>query len=408
MDHLLEKTLEKQKIATVLVVPKGVEDRSRTPPDLDQLISYFLNAKGGADSKPRLHHGLDRGVLRPRYLNYLGVILGEIDQASLDLLRDNVASISLLPRLGPAAPPNFTAASGVVQWGISALDLDQVTDFDGSGVVVGHIDSGVDASHPALQGSVAAFAYIDQQGCPHEMGPFASGWHGTHTAATICGRYQHPRLPRVGVATGAMLASAVVFDSGVSDCQPAVRIICGMQWAASQPGVKVMNVNVGLEGAPESDAGLKGILQSLRRNGILPVCAIGNLGPGSSLMPGNYSDAFSVGAAQDDLAVWSASSSQHFNSTNRDVPDMIAPGVNIVSALPGNITSAGLWAEASGTSMAAAHISGLAALLFQAKPSAGVDEVEAAIQHSCTLTGPVAQEGSGFPNAVEALQLLTR
>jgi subtilisin len=85
------------------------------------------------------------------------------------------------------------------------------------------------------------------------------------------------------------------------------------------------------------------------------------------------------------------------------VPDLVAPGVNVISARPG-----GGFQSMDGTSMATPHIAGLAALLMQAKPNKSAAEVEAAIFHSCTLRPGMLPERAnrGIPDAVVALDLL--
>jgi subtilisin family serine protease len=139
----------------------------------------------------------------------------------------------------------------------------------------------------------------------------------------------------------------------------------------------------------------------LRRRGVLPVFAVGNEGPGTSRSPGNYPEALSVGAIDKKQVVASFSSSQRF-SRRRDpvVPDLVAPGVNVISAKPG-----GGFQAMDGSSMATPHIAGLAALLLQARPKATVSAVERAIIASCILPPGVDPERAnhGMPNATKAL-----
>jgi subtilisin len=117
----------------------------------------------------------------------------------------------------------------------------------------------------------------------------------------------------------------------------------------------------------------------LRSKGVLPVYAVGNEGPGTSRSPGSYREALSIGACGRDGAVPAFSSSQRFDrSMDPPVPDLVAPGVEVISARP-----RGGWQVMDGTSMAAPHVTGLAALLLQARPEASVDEIEKAILASC-------------------------
>jgi subtilisin len=104
------------------------------------------------------------------------------------------------------------------------------------------------------------------------------------------------------------------------------------------------------------------------------------------------------------LAVADFSSSQHFDrAADPIVPDVVAPGVDIISAVPGN-----RYKSMSGTSMATPHVAGLAALLFAAKPGATIDEVERAILESCARPAGMTSErgGHGVPNAPRALAAL--
>jgi subtilisin family serine protease len=100
------------------------------------------------------------------------------------------------------------------------------------------------------------------------------------------------------------------------------------------------------------------------------------------------------------------SSSQRFKRT-RDpiVPDLVAPGANIISAMPG-----GSYQAMDGTSMATPHVAGLAALLFEAVPKATVTEVERAIFDSCRRpAGMLPERGNrGVPDASRALAQLRR
>jgi subtilisin family serine protease len=86
------------------------------------------------------------------------------------------------------------------------------------------------------------------------------------------------------------------------------------------------------------------------------------------------------------------------------VPDLVGPGVRIISARPG-----GGFQSMDGTSMATPHIAGLAALLLEAKPTATVDELEQAILNSCKLRSGWTPDraGRGLPDASRALALLT-
>ncbi|MEP6925639.1 MAG: S8 family serine peptidase [Pyrinomonadaceae bacterium] len=338
-----------------------------------------------------------------RYYPNLGVALGTVNRESLASLRadkDFVGSVSGAPQISlirPAMVAN-AASSQKKNWGIESLKVKQVWDagFTGKGIFVGHLDTGVDGSHPALKNAIASFARFDALGREEKPAPKAkdSDEHGTHTAATIAGRTASG--VEIGIAPEAMLASAEVIEGG----DVVARVLGGMDWAVGK-GIKVLSMSLGLRGWWQDFLPLTRLL---RARNILPVFAVGNEFAGTSRSPGNYAQALSVGAYDKNIQMADFSCSQRFNR-KRDplVPDLVAPGVDILSARPG-----GGYQLMSGTSMATPHIAGLAALLWQAKPHATVSQIEKAIFASCTLPANMSMErgNRGVPDAVKALAAL--
>jgi subtilisin family serine protease len=337
-----------------------------------------------------------------RYYPNLGVALGTVDRAGLASLRSDpaVASVQGAPKFSLIAPERVQDTKLTVNetWGLRALKAPQLWDrgFTGQGVLVGHLDTGVDAKHPALKGAVASFAEFDMLGFEMTPAPTAhdSGDHGTHTAGTILGRPVQGR--HVGMAPDAMLASALVIEGG----NAVARVLGGMDWAVGQR-VRILSMSLGFRGWWED---FIPITRILRRRQILPVFAVGNEGPGTSRSPGNYSQALSVGAMEQNTSVADFSSSQEFQrSRDPVVPDLVGPGVAVTSARPG-----GGWQEMDGTSMATPHIAGLAALLMQARPKATIARVERAIFESCQMSPSMTPDRAnrGMPDGLRALQLL--
>ena len=112
-----------------------------------------------------------------------------------------------------------------------------------------------------------------------------------------------------------------------------------------------------------------------------------------------------MGAVDEQRVVWQGSGSQAFKSPQRVKPDVIAPGVAIPCAAPN-----GGMALGTGTSLAAPHVAGLAALLWQALPAATVNQVEQAIfETSKRPPGTSSQRGNrGIPNGPAALAKLAK
>jgi len=147
------------------------------------------------------------------------------------------------------------------------------------------------------------------------------------------------------------------------------------------------------------------ITRRLRQLGMLPVFAIGNEGIGTSRSPGNYPETLSVGAIDQNRRVAPFSGSVRFNRDRDPIqPDVVAPGVGIISAKPG-----GGYYSMDGTSTAAPHVAGVAALLWQAKPDATADQIELAIRQTCLkLEGEDPQRyGNGLVDPLAALAALT-
>ncbi|QDU30215.1 Subtilisin BL [Anatilimnocola aggregata] len=334
----------------------------------------------------------------------LGVMLGSVDQTGLASLQNNneVKDVMLAPKFSlirpverKPAPPTGAAAGNTVTWGVKRLKADKLhaSGITGKGIIVGHLDTGIDGSHPALKKAIHAFAEFDLFGFEVSPTPTAhdTGDHGTHTAGTIAGRASGGQA--IGVAPEALLASAIVIEGG----EVIARILAGMDWAIGQ-GSRILNMSLGLRGFSDDFLPLT---QLLREKGVLPVFAVGNEGAGTSRSPGNYDEALSVGAMDDRDGVADFSSSQRFSRWS--VPDMVAPGVDTLSAQPG-----GGFQLMSGSSMATPHVAGLAALLLEAVPSATVDQLEQAIFDSCQqlTTEPIARQNRGVPDAVAALAAL--
>jgi subtilisin len=174
-----------------------------------------------------------------------------------------------------------------------------------------------------------------------------------------------------------------------------------MDWALGK-GIRILSMSLGFRGWWNN---FVPIIEILRSKNVLPVIAVGNEGPGTSRSPGNYPNVVSVGASDEQHLIANFSSSQKFARTNDAlVPDIVGPGVAIVSSTPG-----GKYKEMDGTSMATPHIAGLAALLMHAEPAATANQVEAAIFNACKRSPSMTEDRAnrGFPDGIAAYENLT-
>lgn len=226
-------------------------------------------------------------------------------------------------------------------WGIAKIQASTfwARGYKGKGVRVAVIDTGVDGTHPEINGKVeAGFNAID--GSVNAMDDMC---HGTHVSGTIAGN-------TVGVAPEATIVPVKFLDSqGSGSLEGAVKAI---DWATQQ-NVQIMSASWG--GSDDSQA-LKDIVKAATDKGILFVAAAGNDGADNdqvSSFPSNYPGVIAVAASDQSDALAS------FSNFGLKSVLLAAPGVGIYSSLPG-----GQYAAWDGTSMATPHVSGALALLL--------------------------------------------
>lgn len=306
------------------------------------------------------------------------------------------------------------AAGGAVtgafeSWGhakIRTLQGRQAFNVDGAGVVVGHIDTGVDGTHPALAGKVIRFRdFVNYRSVAYD-----DDGHGTHTAGTIAGR------DGVGVAPGAKLIVAKALDRNGNGSL--VNLLRAMQWMLDPDGNPATNdrphaVNNSW-GVKPGEAHLDGqedtmfweTVRAWRTAGIVPVFSSGNNGANRMLLPGSYPVNFAVGATDpaDNVADFSSSGQVNWQGWAFFKPDICGPGTNIPSSLPGNRIG---WI--SGTSMAAPHATGLVALTIQLNPRIPMRDRENLIMNGCVDIGSAGRSlrsGEGRIDVRKTLELI--
>ncbi len=305
------------------------------------------------------------------------------------------------PRAGPEA----------VEWNVQMVEAPAVwgLGYDGTGVVVANLDTGVDWEHPALMrkwrgydremgapGELAIFSWFDA--INGQALPYDDHGHGTHTMGTICGSDEEG-INQIGVAPAAKWIAAKVLDASGSGW--ADDIIAAGQWLVAptdaqgtpHPEYAPDAVNNSWGGPPVADDWFRDIVRAWRAAGIFPSFSAGNRGPGSGTIgcPANYPESFAVGAVDrnGNLAGFSSRGPSPYGEIK---PEVVAPGVGVRSSVPGGGYEGG-W---SGTSMACPHAVGVAALLLDVDPSLTVDELEEIITQTAT---PIqTPEYPGRPN----------
>lgn len=300
-------------------------------------------------------------------------------------------------------------------WGVASVGAPEVwRDYGitGAGVLVGSIDTGIDPSHPDLQGTIAAWRdFIGGAATPYD-----EHGHGTHTAGSIVGG--STRGKPIGVAPGARLLVAKTMNADGSGNGSA--ILAAAQWMADPDGNPEtldhpVVVNNSWSSGDPNDTWFRPAVRNLRALGVVSVFAAGNSGPNPSSVqsPANYPESLAVGAIdRNDVVpdfsargpvIWAdPDGTGPLAGTPLAKPDLVAPGVAVVSTVGSG------YLAYSGTSMAAAHVSGVAALLKQAGPRLSGVDIENILRrslHDIGAPGPDPDAGGGRVSARAAVEV---
>ncbi|AAL81794.1 alkaline serine protease [Pyrococcus furiosus DSM 3638] len=281
--------------------------------------------------------------------------------------------------------------------------------YDGSGITIGIIDTGIDASHPDLQGKVIGWVdFVNGRSYPYD-----DHGHGTHVASIAAGTGAASNGKYKGMAPGAKLAGIKVL--GADGSGSISTIIKGVEWAVDNKdkyGIKVINLSLGSSQSSDGTDALSQAVNAAWDAGLVVVVAAGNSGPNKYTIgsPAAASKVITVGAV-DKYDVITSFSSRGPTADGRLKPEVVAPGNWIIAARASG-TSMGqpindYYTAAPGTSMATPHVAGIAALLLQAHPSWTPDKVKTALIETADIVKPdeIADiaYGAGRVNAYKAI-----
>ncbi|WP_307676980.1 S8 family peptidase [Streptomyces sp. V4I2] len=369
---------------------------------------------------------LNKSATRTSQKNGLKVIVGykgaaaatKADVRDAGTLRQSLKSLNAdavqtphedTPDLWDAVTNGDKTASGVAHvWldGVRKATLDKsvpqigapkawTAGYNGKGVKIAVLDTGVDATHPDLKNQVvAAKNFTPAADATDKVG------HGTHVASIAAGTGAKSGGKFKGVAPGAaILNGKVLDDTGSGDDS---GILAGMEWAAAE-GAQVVNLSLGGTDTPEEDPLEAAVNKLSAEKGILFAIAAGNSGPESVGSPGSADRALTVGAVDDTDKLAAFSSTGPRLGDGAIKPDVTAPGVDITAASGvGNDIAKEVgekpagYMSISGTSMATPHVAGAAAILKQQHPDWTYAELKGALTAS-TKGGKYTpfQQGSG-------------
>ncbi|MFE3073049.1 S8 family serine peptidase [Streptomyces sp. NPDC059247] len=307
-----------------------------------------------------------------------------------------------------------TAAAGIsTVWldGVRSARLDRSTrqigadkawqsGFDGTGVKIAVLDTGVDKTHDDLKTQV-----VGEKNFSSSPDAVDRVGHGTHVASIAVGTGAKSGGLYKGVAPGAKVISGKVLDDEGYGSDSAV--IAGIEWAAAE-GADVVNLSLGSPDSPGVDPLEATIDQLSAQKGILFAVAAGNdgeLGSSSIGSPGSADSALTVGAVDKDDRLAPFSSTGPRPGDGAVKPDVTAPGVAITAAAapgslldtkPGTPHPAPGYLQIDGTSMATPHVAGAAAILKQRHPRWKSAELKGALTGSTKGGAYTAfQQGTG-------------
>lgn len=295
------------------------------------------------------------------------------------------------------APAATKTATGSVEWNVAKVNapVAWAAGATGAGVTVGIVDTGTDLSHPAVHNKYRGlnadgtvnnnYNWFDAVGA--KTAPYDDNKHGTHVTGTAVGGTAERAI---GMAPDAKWITAKILSGSGSGTLEGVTK--GLEWmlaprdSAGQNAdpTKAPDIVSNSWGTTNGKlTAFQNIWKAFVAAGIEPVAAAGNSGPKKSSLgaPGSYAEGISVAAtdSEDKVASFSSRGPSPLPGPggNDKKPDVAAPGVNVVSSVPG-----GGYAAFNGTSMATPAVTGVVALLLSKHKDLTHDEVLKALTSS--------------------------
>ncbi|MGQ9457656.1 MAG: S8 family peptidase [Anaerolineae bacterium] len=261
------------------------------------------------------------------------------------------------------------------QWNMVRIGMPEVWGevLANPGLVIAVLDSGIALQHPDLAPSlVPGYDFVGD-----DTEPADDFGHGTHVAG-IAAAVTNNGVGVAGVAGGARLMPLKVLNA--SGAGTYFAIVQALYYARDH-GARVVNMSLG---GKADDPNLRSAVQMARAAGILVVASAGNDG-GSLLYPAAYPEVLAVAATD--------ASDQRAGYSNHGVGvDLAAPGGTALQGVYSTLPASG-YGWKYGTSMAAPHVSGAAALVWSVAPNLSIDQVEQVLLETCAKVG-----GLPYPN----------
>lgn len=324
------------------------------------------------DVQPHGPAEVEAALIDPKGMQRLIQVLRALRDLSNALVDPAIIGNGLRAGTAPSAFADTASAT----WGLLSTRVTS-SRFSGRGVRVAIIDTGLDVSHPDFRGRNITRALF----APPGTGLEPTNSHGTHCAGTACGARQPLRGPRYGIASDSEIYALKVFNDDPR--RPGARrgdVLMAMEHAHQQ-GCRILSLSLGSATNGAEDIDYTRAISRLRRAGSLTIAAAGNEGRWGYRVgaPASSPDAVAVAAVDQRLL--------RADFSNTGALDIAGPGVDVISSVIGGATAA-----YSGTSMAAPHVAGVAALWLEQDRALTPDQLESALRRSALRLPQSASE----------------
>jgi hypothetical protein len=390
----------------VIVHLKAQADLSRWPSD-DRTGAIMQLKRVAAATQPQAINAIQAAGNVSVYQRYwvfngfaieapVSVVRSMATRDDVDYIIEDQSFTAPVDMVSQEAPDNATA-----NWNIYQVNAPQTwaLGYDGTGRTLANLDTGVDGTHEALAprwrgiqpGHTPADSWYDPFNISPNF-PTATGPHGTHTMGTTVGYFGDATgTTEIGQSKGATWIACRIYDT--SGKGPFSNMHACFQYMVDPDGDPTTNDQPDAVGNSWGDTSSDSFpdlewwqdVLAWRAAGIVPVFSNANSGPapGTVNEPGSYPISIGVGAIDinhniagfssrgpaENLAPWNDPNNWERSDWNLVKPEVVAPGVNVKSSVPGNA-----YANYNGTSMASPHVTGLVGMLRQIRPDLTINE----------------------------------
>jgi subtilisin family serine protease len=319
-------------------------------------------------------------------------------------------SLPLRARMDQVAATKSRSALEGLEWPKeSGVEAAHGKGIRGAGVLVGVVDTGIDADHREFSDHVVPYRYVPlfPDVVPsRDIRGFDTDGHGTHVSGIIAGR-------SVGVVPEANLYVASVIESETTRTS-LLRVASGLEWLLRQfsrpendQKPAVLNMSLGFP--PEPTPGipaqeyqtrfrvLRSLISTLIKANVLPIVAIGNDGKGRFRYPGAFKEVLAVGAVDFNGQVAPFSGSGKPPDEGVAKPDIAGYGVGVYSSVERTIEGWPVYQRFNGTSMATPYVVGIASLYRCEHPTWPVADIWKKLEDAALhLQAPTDRVGAGL------------